>query len=183
MKMSEHNQSYPYPDYLISNYQLSDGKNITIRPIKSTDGNMLQEFVRHLSSQNKHAQFMESFKELSDSMLKKITQIDYNREMVLIATHQQNSSEIIIAMARYVENTDQDTCESIVVVADAWQNKKIARQLMNILMEVAKTKGFKNMTGSILASNIELIELAKHLGFAISNSDDPTVQVATKRLI
>lgn len=181
MKISD--QDKLYPDYLISSYQLSNSENITIRPIRSDDGEMLQEFVRNLSAQNKHAQFMGNFKELSISMLKRITQIDYDREMVLIATHKKDGKEVNIAMARYAANADLETCESIVVVADAWQNKKIGRQLMNILMDVAKTKGFKAMTGVILASNIEMIELAKHLGFAISNSDDPTVKIAIKMLV
>ena len=75
---------------------------------------------------------MENFKQLSDSMLKRITQFDYDREMVLIAAHQESGKETIVAMARYVANTDLDTCESIVVVADAWQNRKIGRRLMHI---------------------------------------------------
>lgn len=183
MKISEEESLYSYPDYLISACQLADGKEITIRPIRSDDKEILQNFMRNLSAKNKHAQFMENFKELSAGVLKQITQIDYDREMALIATHQQNGKEITVAMARYVANSDLETCESIVVVLDAWQNKKIGRQLMNILIDVAKKKGFKAMTGSILASNIEMIELAKHLGFSISSSDDPTVKIAVKILI
>ncbi|MFZ2314413.1 MAG: GNAT family N-acetyltransferase [Gammaproteobacteria bacterium] len=183
MKISEHDKLYPYPDYLISSYQLADGKKVTIRPVRSDDADILQEFIRNLSAQNKHAQFMENFKELSNSMLEQITEIDYDREMVLIATHQQNGKEIMLGMARYASNTDPDTCESIVVVADAWQNKQIGRHLMYILMDLARSKGFKAITGSILASNIEMVQLAQHLGFTISNSNEPTVKMAIKMLI
>lgn len=183
MNINKSDKLYSYPKYLISSYQLSDDKTITIRPIRADDINNLQEFIRNLSAQNKHSQFMSNFKELSVNMLNRLTQIDYDNEMVLIATYQQNGKEINIAMARYVANADRETCESIVVVADAWQNKHIGRQLMNILIEIAKSKGFKAMTGVILASNLEMIELASHLGFTISNSDDPTVKIVIKMLI
>ena len=50
-------------------------------------------------------------------------------------------------------------------------------------MDVAKSKGYKAMTGSILASNVEMVQLAKHLGFTISNSDEPTVKMVIKMLV
>lgn len=166
-----------YPEHLISTFQLPS-LTITIRPVRPDDAELIQEFVRHLSSQTKHAHFMENFKELTKEMLAHLTQIDYDREMVLIATN----NEVMIGMARYAITTDRDECESIVVVADEWQNKKIATYLMNTLIKVAQENGFKKMIGTILASNVDMLALAKNLGFIISNSDDPTVKIATKIL-
>ena len=68
------------------------------------------------------------------------------------------------------------------IVADAWQNKRVATYLMNALIEAARARGLKSMKGDILASNTSMIQLAKHLGFVITKSDDPTVKNATKML-
>lgn len=181
MKIGEEDAAI-YPKELISTIDLSNGNKVTIRPVKVDDKESLQDFIRHLSNQNKHSQFMENFKELSSDVLKRMTQIDYDQEMVLLATCHKDGKEMIIGMARYIVNPDKTSCESIIVVADAWQNQKIGRQLLDHLTKIAKSKGFIAITGLILASNVEMIELVKHVGFTISNSDDPTMKNAIKTL-
>lgn len=171
-----------YPEHLHSTHQLASGTNIRIRPIRPEDAELLQDFVRHLSAQTKHAQFMENFRELANEVLTKMTHIDYAKDMVLIALHDQNGQEKVIAMARYAANSNATICDSIVVVADEWQNQGLATKLMHILIKAAQDNGLKEMTGMILASNVDMLSLAKQLGFVISNSDDPTVKNATKQL-
>lgn len=143
---------------------------------------MIQEFVRHLSSQTKHTHFQENFKELTKEMLIKLTQIDYDREMVLIATVKINEKEMIIGMARYAATPNTDECEAIVIVADEWHSKGLATQLMNRLIQIAKDKALKKMVATIPAVNADDLAFARSLGFVISNSDDPTLKNATKLL-
>jgi len=125
---------------------------------------------------------MENFKELSREVIKQLTHFDYEHEMVLIATIKDKDIENMIGMARYVVNPDGQTCEVIVVVADEWQKKKIATNLMQSLIKIAQSKGLKAMTGMILSSDYVTLKLAKTLGFTISSGDEPTVKMAIKIL-
>lgn len=172
----------PYPSNLVSTLQLSDGTNITIRPIRPEDAKIEREFVRQLSPQTKYFRFMEHLQELTPSMLVRFTQIDYDREMALISTYMKNNEEVNIGVARYIINPDQETCEFALVVADEWHNKGIGTHLLSALLEAAKRHGVKNMMGEILSTNAAMLELVKNSGFTISNAEDTSTKVATKIL-
>ncbi|WP_133128415.1 bifunctional acetate--CoA ligase family protein/GNAT family N-acetyltransferase [Legionella nagasakiensis] len=177
-----HMAIHPYPRHLISHWQLADGTNITIRPIRPEDANIEQEFVRHLSSESKYFRFMEHLQELTPAMLVRFTQIDYDREMALIAV-QEDEEEMTIGVARYVINSDQKSCEFALVVADAWHGKGVGSRLMVCLMGAAKNKGLKTMQGEILANNQAMIHLVKSLDFILkTSSDDASIILAEKSL-
>jgi len=169
----------PYPDYLISTCKLKDGVNVTIRPICPEDAKLEQDFIHGLSAQSRYFRFMGTVQSLSLQMLIRFTQIDYDREMALVAI----SNEIIIGIARYITNPDFQTCEFAIVVADAWQGKGLGYHLMNQLIKVAQDKKLKVMSGAIFSSNTMMLSLVKDLGFSIeADRDDPYTRIASKFL-
>jgi acetyltransferase len=178
-----HMAIHPYPVHLISGWQLPDGTNITIRPIRPEDAEIEQEFVRGLSREAKYFRFMDTLQELPPAMLARLTQIDYDREMALIATTGKEGQEVEIGVCRYATNPDGESCEFALVVADAWQHKGIGHRLMVALMDAARAKGLKTMEGEVLASNRNMLKLVDRLGFAITTSEeDPAVKRIVKTL-
>jgi acetyltransferase len=81
-----HMSIYPYPVHLIQEWQMNDGKVVTIRPIRPEDADMEQEFVKNMSDESRYYRFMDTLRELTQTMLVRFTQIDYDREMALVAT-------------------------------------------------------------------------------------------------
>ena len=65
---------------------LLNGTTVTIRPIRTDDSGMEQEFIRHLSKESRYFRFMASLRELSPKKLKFFTEIDYDRHMAFVAT-------------------------------------------------------------------------------------------------
>ncbi len=178
-----HMAIYPYPSHLSSRYQLPDGRDIVIRPIRPEDAEIEDTFVRNLSPESKYFRFMQSLQELTDEMLVRFTQIDYDREMALIVTTEMNGNEAEIAVGRYLTNPDGNSCEFAIVVGDEWRRMGIGTRIMMALMEVAKSKGLKTMEGEILTENSKLLSLARKLGFTIRPvEDDLTLQLAVKIL-
>lgn len=174
-----HMAIHPYPHHLIRQLQLADGSNITIRPIRPEDAQIEQHFVRQLSAQSRYFRFMQTMNELTPEMLVRFTQLDYNRELALIAVQEKNGKEIELGVSRYVMNPDGKSCEFALVVADEWQNKGIGSHLLTQLMEAAQERGYHSMVGEILSDNQKMLELVKLLGFHISNSDeDPGIKLA-----
>ncbi len=178
----QHMAICPYPAHLMTTWQTADGLTITIRPIKPEDAKIEQDFVRHLSAKSKYFRFMEHLQELTLDMLVKFTQIDYDREMALIATYENKGQEVHIGVARYIINPDQQTCEFALVVTDEWQNKGIGTKLMTSLITIAKSYGVSVMTGEILSNNKPMLSLVEHLGFNVSTSDIPDILVVSKAL-
>ena len=167
-----HMAIYPYPIQLVSQWQLSDGTNITIRPIRPEDAELVQAFVRGLSEESKYFRFMSSIQELTETMLVRFTQIDYSTEMALIAVALVQNREIELGVARYAINPDGDSCEFALVVADSFQGKGLGQKLMVVLMEAARSKGLSMIEGEVLSNNHNMLNLMMRLGFAIKTSED-----------
>ncbi len=178
-----HMAIYPYPTHLIADWQLPDGTSITIRPIRPEDAKIEQDFVRDLSEEAKYFRFMNAISELSQAMLVRFTQIDYDREMALIAVIQQDGRDVEIGVCRYAINPDGESCEFALVVSDKWQHKAVGHKLMASLLDAAREKGLKTMEGEVLASNRDMLKLVATLGFTVAPSEeDPAIKKVVKAL-
>ncbi|HEY0665627.1 MAG TPA: GNAT family N-acetyltransferase, partial [Gallionella sp.] len=173
-----HMAIYPYPAHLTSQWQLADGTELTIRPIRPEDADIEKQFVHNLSDESKYFRFMNSMHELTETMLVRLTQLDYSREMALIATAagqgqgQGQGQEIEYGVARYAINPDGDSCEFALVVADSMQGKGLGQKLMVALMEAARDMGLSVIEGEVLSSNHKMLKLMTRLGFTIRVSEE-----------
>jgi acetyltransferase len=121
---------------------------------------------------------------VTPEMVARFTQIDYDREMALIAVPEKNGEpDSIVGVARYVRNADPGDAEFAIVIADRWNGRGLASQLMTRLMECARESGVRELSGMVLANNAPMLALMRRLGFAISSvADDPHTVTATKIL-
>ncbi|MDE2440863.1 MAG: acetate--CoA ligase family protein, partial [Betaproteobacteria bacterium] len=69
-----HMSIYPYPVHLIQEWQMNDGQVVTIRPIRPEDADMEQEFVKNMSDESRYYRFMDTLRELTQTMLVRFTQ-------------------------------------------------------------------------------------------------------------
>jgi acetyltransferase len=164
----DHMAIHPYPSHLITEYQTADGQTVTIRPIRPEDADLEQEFVRELSAETKYYRFMNTLRELSQSQLVRLTQIDYDREMAFVALTETDGNEVEAGVARYAMNPDGESCEFAIVVADNWQGKGLARRLMGVIIDTARSRGVKYMNGDFLGENRRMIQFVTALGFVLS---------------
>jgi acetyltransferase len=178
-----HMAIHPYPTHLVIHWQLPDGTDVTIRPMRPEDAAIEQEFVRHLSEEAKYFRFMHAVQELSEDMLVRFTQLDYDRELALIAVTEEKGREVQIGVCRYAINPDGESCEFALVVSDQWQHKAVGHRLMGSLIDAARSKGLKTMAGEVLASNHNMLKLVATLGFTVAASrEDPSIKKVTKVL-
>jgi acetyltransferase len=183
MRRYAHMAIHPYPSELCATWQPREGPPVLLRPIRPEDAQMEQAFVKGLSEHSRHMRFMNTLRELTPAMLARFTQIDYDRELAIIAVQENEGRETELGVARYVMNPDGETCEFAIVVADAWQGKGLARRMLEMLIDVARSRGLRTMMGHILSMNQPMIKLSEKLGFAIADGvDDPTTKRATLAL-
>jgi len=178
-----HMAIHPYPGELAEQWQLPDGTNVTIRPIRPEDAEMEQVFVHNLSEQSRYFRFMETLQELSPEMLVRFTQIDYDREMAFVAvTDDGQGGELELGVTRYALGPDGDTGEFAVVVADEWRRRGLGARLVTILMQTARVRGLRALEGEVLSANSGMLGLARNLGFTVRNTDDPEVKRVSRLL-
>ncbi|MBL8224657.1 MAG: bifunctional acetate--CoA ligase family protein/GNAT family N-acetyltransferase [Chromatiales bacterium] len=163
----EHLAIHPYPQRLARTVVLPGNRAVTIRPIRPEDAVVERAFVRGLSEQSRYLRFMYAVAELTPVMLARFTQIDYDREMALIAVVADGTGEREIGVSRYTTLHGTDTCEFAIVIADDWQGSGLARQLLAALIDVAREQRLAVMQGVTLATNGRMLKLARALGFEV----------------
>lgn len=167
----------PYPTELTTEWTLADGRQVTVRAIRPEDAAMEQAFVRALSDESRYFRFANAIHELSDSLLVRFTQIDYDRELALVAVVDENEAPEQIGVARYVIDADGITCEFAIALADAWQGQGIGRRLLTRLAQAARARGLRTMVGQVLPHNIRMLGLMNAMGFVVGpDPDEPTMR-------
>ena len=182
----------PYPARYEQLWPLRGGGEYTIRPIHPGDAQLLQELVQNLSPESRYFRFVSSLRELPPSLLSRLTLIDYDREMALVAIHRERVADAqgevtvkkrIVGVSRYITNPDKTSCEFSLVVADDFNGKGLGSRLMLSIMEEARDKGLDEIEGLVLANNPGMLKLMKGLGFTVKPfPDDPDFKLVTHPL-
>jgi acetyltransferase len=160
----------PYPDQYESHTQTSMGIEIFVRPIRPEDAPMLVNLFESLSSRSVYMRFFSPLKRLPQSMLARFTQIDYDREIALVALSESGLEEKMLGVARVIRERNQKHAEFSVVVADTWQGKGIGADLLKRCLAIAKEQKIEKVWGVVLSENTQMLHLGKKLGFKIKKA-------------
>ena len=121
-----------YPIHLIETWQMASNVPITIHPIDAGDMALERAVLNGLSEQTRYQRLF-STRRLLPGELERLTHIDYQHEMALIATTLVRGIEQQIGAARYVKEADGD-CDFAIVIADTWQCCGLGEKLLHSLM-------------------------------------------------
>jgi acetyltransferase len=170
-----HMAIHPYPAELEGEVALRDGTRVPLRPMRPEDVELETRFFAGLSARSRFQRFMQHLNELPPQMLARFTQLDYDRELALVALHGGE----FIAVGRDAPNPDGETAEFALVVGDTWQGKGLGRLLLERLREQARKAGYKALYGNILEANHEMLDLARRLGFTVASREGADVIVVS----
>ncbi len=146
----------------------ADGTAITIRPIGATDLALEEAFVNALSAATGYQRLMSARRPSLDE-LKRFTDIDYERELALIAVTSVRGTERQIGVARYVKDSPASgDAEFAIVLSDDWQGRGLGTKLLASLLVAAKSRGVQRMSATTLTVNNGMLALAQKLGFKLA---------------
>jgi acetyltransferase len=163
----------PYPEQYEFQTVVKDGLAVFIRPIKPEDAPLLVDLFNTLSPTSIYHRFFSPMKTLPHSMLARFTQIDYDREIALVALEEGKQSERILGVARVIGDPDVKKAEFAVLVGDPWQGRGVGAELLQKCLGIAKERGIETVVGIVLRENTQMLALARKLGFNVFRSDEP----------
>ena len=172
-----HMAIHPYPARLEGLATLRGGQELRIRPIRPEDAALELAFVDRMSEHSRYMRFFSAGRGLTPAMLVRLTQVDYDRELALIALHADDGgSDKMVGVARFGANPDGESCEFAIAVDDEWNGRGVATILMRRLMNAAREAGYRRITGSVLPENDSMLRLAERLNFRRGrDEDDPGI--------
>ena len=140
---------------------------IKIRPICKEDASGFETFFKELTPRSIYLRFFSFLRQLPPQMLERFTEIDYDREIALIALLQKDLSEKMVGDARVINTPPGDSAEFSILVSDALQGKGIGACLLRHCFAIARQRGFKHIHGAVLAENRQMLALGRKLRFTI----------------
>jgi acetyltransferase len=156
--------------------------SVTVRPLRREDADLELRFGMGLSDETRYNRFFGGVRYTPD-LLATLVNVDFSKDVALIATTTVEGHETPIGVARYVLLPDGRQAEFAVTVADVWQGCGVGKMLLTRLVEIARERGLQRLVGETLATNQRMIRLAIALGFtAAARAGDPTLRVLERDL-
>ena len=162
----------PYPAEDESHLVTEEGTRLYVRPVRPEDAPLFQRFFKVLSQETIYYRFFSHVKELSPEMLARFTQIDYDREIALVATDDDPETEQMLGVARIIGDPDGKKGEFAVVVGDPWHGIGIGSNLLEKCLAIAENRGFQRVHGIVLGENRSMLAMGKKLGFEVKVGAD-----------
>ena len=169
----------PYPQGLESKIRAPDGSTFAVRPIRPEDEPALRRFADEVDTRDLWHSFFAPLRERTHETAARLSQIDYDQEMTLVAWNGNG----IAGLARATSDPDFSVSECAVIIRADQREKGLARQLVQALLHAITTQGVRRAELVFPESEARMIALANDLGFTIAASpDDPSQVVAFKVL-
>jgi acetyltransferase len=166
----------PYPSALEHEIATRSGRRFHVRPIRPEDEPLIIDMLSRSNMEDIRLRFFAPMKEASHTFVARLTQIDYDREMALVATEGSAPHAPILGVARIVADPDNENAEYAVMVRSDLKGQGLGYQLMTDILDYARSRGIKRVFGDVLRENRTMLIMAEELGFKIvPDVNDPQV--------
>ena len=173
----------PYPQQYVELWDLPDGTQVTLRPIRPEDEPLMVKLHTTLSERTVYYRWLHMMglsQRIAHERLVGICFIDYDREMALVVDYQhpQTGEHEILGVGRLIKLRDSNEAEFAVLVSDTYQRKGLGTTLLQRLIQVGRDEHIQKITGDILPENLGMQSVCKKLGFRLQYSYDDQVMKA-----
>jgi acetyltransferase len=157
----------PYPKELERTLALPNGRAFVLRPIRPEDAPALREMVEEgTTPEDRRMRFFTSFRTLTPELCARLTQIDYDREMALVAVEPGAAAgESFCGVVRLGADPDRERAEYAIMVRSDLKGQGLGTALTRALIDYARGQGIGELFGVVLRENRAMLDLAERLGF------------------
>jgi acetyltransferase len=158
----------PYPAQYTKRVQLKNGQSAILRPIRPEDEPLEAEMFTLFSKETVYFRFFGYVPQVTHELLTRFTQIDYDREMAIIAEIQERPEgpPHMAGVVRLVGDAWNENAEYAIVVADPWQGQGLGSKMTDYILEIAKERGIRKVYGNVLSNNEGMIRIFREKGFS-----------------
>ncbi|MFX0139034.1 MAG: GNAT family N-acetyltransferase [Candidatus Hodarchaeota archaeon] len=148
-----------YPNKYEITIKLKNGKELFIRPVKSTDIEMVQELHYSLDDHDIYYRFFSLGNTFSHCEIQDVVNINYTKEMVLVGEHFEDGKKKIIALGGLFRKFDPTIGELVFVTHKDWRDLGITQFLLKYLVKIGRELNFKKLGGSINLCNNPMLHI------------------------
>ena len=154
-------------------------RHLRIRPSGCADRERLDLCFRTLSPESSRLRFFATKRALSEKELDFFSGADGGDHIALAAIRMddQGQEQEALGFVRCVRLTPQGPCaEFSITVLDAEQGRGLGSALADAVMQAAAAAGIRQLCFEVLADNMQMRKLARHMGGTARRVEDGTLE-------
>jgi GNAT superfamily N-acetyltransferase len=155
---------------------------LVLRPVRSSDGEALQNYVRKLSPRSRYNRFLGAASELPASELARALTANGRDTLTLIVTSTIAARETVVGEARVALSCAKRAAEFGMSIADDWRRLGAGSAVLQEIERKAAADGIEFLFGDTLRTNEAMIGLALGRGFRLEPGLEPRLVRIRKRL-
>lgn len=142
-----------YPVAEARDVQLRDGREVQLRPTRTSDTGAMQELFYRMSEEDVQTRFFQKLTSLTDTAAQHLCSVDYEEEMAFAAVTGPSSHERIVAASTYFLNPATGLAEVAYMVDPDWQGAGLGGILHRDLVDYARRHGARGLSADVLSGN------------------------------
>ena len=172
----------PYPVRYVKTWRFDDdGTEVTIRPIRPEDENLIVDFHAKLSERTVQQRFAEPMpfdERVAHDRLVRVCFGDYDREIALVAERWDPVAQAveIIAVGRLSKAHLLNEASLTMLAMDEYQGRGLGTEISRRLLEIARSEKLDRVSVEIPGENPQMVEVCRGLGFEMEAVRDGVVR-------
>ena len=155
-----------------------EGEIYHLRPIRPDDVGLYPDFLSKISTHDLRLRFLSPPGAFSNEALRRLTQIDYDRDMAFVAIDKKSGQ--LAGISRLSSDPDHEIAEFAVLVRTDLQGRGLGWELLTQLINFAQADGVKRIEGLVLSENDKMLAMCREFGFSVvDHPSDTSLMAAT----
>ncbi len=151
---------------------LRDGRQVLVRPTRTTDASRLQELFFRMDEDDVRTRFFRRLRSLTDELAQHLCSVGYEAEMAFAAVVGERESERIVGSSSYFVDPATGFADVAYMVDPAWQRTGLGTLLQERTMEYARGHGVRGFTADVLIDNTPMMAVFRRSGMRMESHVD-----------
>ena len=156
-----------YPKEICATHVLRDGTVCRFRPIKPSDEEGMRRLFYRFSDEAVYARYFSRVRAMPHKKMQEYVNVNWRQVMSIVGLIGDESSSRLIAEARYICIPGTAMAELEFVVDEAFQGMGIATFMYAMLIRLARERGVREFTATVLFSNASMMKVFRKGGLPV----------------
>jgi acyl-CoA hydrolase/RimJ/RimL family protein N-acetyltransferase len=139
--------------------RLRDGREVRLRPTRTSDSGAMQELFYRLTEEDVRTRFFHKLTSLTDAAAQHLCSVSYEEEMAFAAVVGPAERERVVGTSCYYLNPASGLADVGYIVDPEWQGAGLGSALHARLVEYARARGVRGFTADVLAGNSAMMHV------------------------
>ncbi|HEX4733907.1 MAG TPA: GNAT family N-acetyltransferase [Thermoleophilaceae bacterium] len=168
-----------YPVDEVRDVELRDGREVCVRPTRTSDTRAMQELFYGLSDEDIRTRFLQKLSSLTDRAAQYLCSVDYEDEMAFAAVVGPSAHERVVGASCYYLDPASGLAEVAYMIDPEWQGAGLGSILHAGLVDYARRNGARGLRADVLSGNDRMMRVFARGNHSLSVDTDAGVNELT----